>query len=395
MAAPLAGITVVDVSQNVAGPYAGQILGDLGASVVKVEPLRRGDDARHYGPPFWDGESCMFLSLNRNKRSIALDLKTDAGRRIVLDLCSRADVFVENYRPGVVERLGLGYDDLAGLNPALIYCSISGFGRTGPLRDLACNEPMAEAYGGYMSLTGEEDGPPVRSGASINDMGSGMWAALGVVAALVARAASGRGQRVDTSLFETQAAWLPYQLISYFATGEVLRRMGSGFPTVSPYQLFPTQDGHVLISAMNDKLWAALCPAIGLNELLDDPRFRTNPDRVRHRRELVPILSAHLVHRPTAHWVEVIRAAGVPCSPVRDLAEVAADPQLAAREMLVDLPHPSIGTVRLVAPPVKLSDTPLEVRQAPPLQGEHTAEILAELGYDAAAQRALREQGAI
>jgi crotonobetainyl-CoA:carnitine CoA-transferase CaiB-like acyl-CoA transferase len=395
MPAPLAGIRVVDVAQNLAGPYAGQVLGDLGASVIKVEPRGRGDDGRHFGPPFWGGESCFFLSANRNKRSIALDLKTAAGREIVRALCRDADVFIENYRPGVAERLGLGYEDLAALNPRLIYCSISGFGRHGPLRDRPCNEPIAEAYGGYMSLTGEPDGPPVRSGASINDMGSGMWAALGVVAALYVRATTGRGQRVDTARFETQVAWLPYQLISFFATGTPPRRMGSAFPTTAPYELFPTQDGHVLIAALNDRLWAALCQALDMPELRDDPRFRTNPDRVRNRAALVALLRARLAQRPTAHWVEVITAAGVPCSPVRDLAEVAADPQLAACQMLVTLPHPTIGEVRLVGPPVKLSETPLEVRLRPPLFGEHTAEILAELGYDAAAQERLRAQGVI
>lgn len=378
---PLAGVRVLDLTRILSGPFASMTLGDFGADVVKVERPVKGDDTRVWGPPFVRGESAYFLSTNRNKRSIELDLASDAGRAIAYRLASRADVVVENFRPGTAERLGLGYERLRADNPGLVYCSISGFGQTGPYRSRAGFDAVVQAMSGMMALTGEPDGVPTRPGLPVADLTAAMWAAFAIAAALFERTRSGCGQHIDVSLLDGQVAWMTYPLAGFLATGEEPARLGSAHATIVPYQPFATADGHVIIAAGNDKLWQGVCRVIGAPELADDPRFATNPDRVRGRAVLVPILEARLRTRPTAHWLAVLEAEGVPAAPILKVSEMAADPHLAARDMVIEMEHPRTGKVRTAGLPVRFSRTPGAVRRPPPHLGEHTDEILAEIGW--------------
>jgi formyl-CoA transferase/CoA:oxalate CoA-transferase len=395
MTTPLAGLTVLDLTQNVAGPYCTQILGDLGADVIKVERPGRGDETRAWAPPTWGPESALFLSFNRNKRSLALDVKASGARPVIERLVGRADVLVQSFRPGNAEALGFGAGRARALNPRLVYCSVTAFGTRGPLRDEPGYDPMMQGYTGFMRLTGHPGQPPVRAGTSLVDMGTGMWAALAVLAALRERDRTGRGAEVTTALFDTALAWIPYHLMGYLATGEVPQPQGSGAAMIVPYQAFPTADGWVMITTPTDQLFGRLCQALGRPELAADPRFRTNPDRVRHRQALIPALEASTRGRPSAALLAALRAAGVTAAPVQTVDEVVADPQTRASEMLVPTPRPDIPDLATVALPVRLDDVRPPVRQPPPRVGEHTAAILGELGLTPAEVAGLVDGGVV
>lgn len=377
-AGALAGIRVVDLTAQLAGPYCTMILGDLGADVIKIERPGRGDDARSF-PPHVNGEGAPFMTVNRNKRSVVLDLKDPGDLAACADLAAAADVVVENFRPGVVDRLGLGYDALAARNPGLIYCSISGFGQTGPWRDRGGFDLMAQAMSGLMSVCGPEDGPPHRLPPPVSDIGAGMYGAIGVLAALAARGRTGRGQRVDACLYDTAVAFGHYEAVGFLATGRPPERLGQGHRGAAPYQVFRTRDGWVTIGSATQPLWERLCRLLGREDLLQDPRFADNAGRVANRAALVAGLEAALAARTTDDWVAALDAAGIPVGPVRTYDEVLTGPQVAARRMVETVEHPSAGETRILGIPVKLSDTPGSVRRPAPRLGEHTAEVLAEL----------------
>ncbi|GIU94556.1 MAG: CoA transferase [Gaiellaceae bacterium] len=379
--APLAGTRVVDLTTSIAGPLCAEILAALGADVVKVERPDTGDDGRAWGPPFWNGESAMFLAVNAGKRSLAISLSDPRGREVILRLAERADVFLQSLRPGLAERLGLGPDDVRARNERLVYCSIGAYGRVGPLSSEPGYDALMQAAGGLISMTGEPGRPGVRIGSSLIDMGTGMWAALGIVAALLERERTGLGSVVDTSLYETALSYIGYHLVGYLADGTVPTRQGTVFPMVAPYQVLPTRDGELMVAGGNDRLFAALCDALELPELLADERFRTNPDRVAHREELVELLTARLRDRDSADWLERLREAGVPAAPVADVADVVHAPQTEALGILQPLPHPRIPDLRVPALPLSFDGERAGYETPPPAVGEHTAQILFELGY--------------
>jgi crotonobetainyl-CoA:carnitine CoA-transferase CaiB-like acyl-CoA transferase len=392
---PLAGVRVLDITASLAGPYATLILGALGADVVKVEHPERGDDTRAWGPPFWDGESAVFLAANANKRSLAVDLKAPAGLEAVLRLAERSDVLVQNLRPGLAERLGLGFDAVRARSPRIVYCSIGAFGKVGPLREHPGYDPLMQAAGGIMSVTGEPDGDPVRAGVSVVDQGTGMWAVIAILAALRARDQGAGAQLLDLSLYETAVNWLPYQMAGYLATGRVPRAMGTALGIISPYQAFAAADGWIMLAAGNDHQFAALCRTLGLSELVDDPRFRTNPDRVEHREALAERIAERVATEPAAVWLERLAQAGVPVAPVQDLAQVAAHPQTDALGLLQPLPHPAVPDQRLVALPISVDDERVRHRTPAPGLGEHTVSLLREAGYTDEEIEALRTAGTV
>jgi crotonobetainyl-CoA:carnitine CoA-transferase CaiB-like acyl-CoA transferase len=395
MPGPLAGLTVIDLTRVLSGPYCTMALADHGARVIKVEHPVRGDDTRHWGPPFIGAESAYFLSVNRNKESLTLDFKQPEGKAILERLLSSADVLVENFRPGTLDAAGLGAAALTERFPRLVYCSISGYGQTGPRRDEPGYDAVMQAEGGLMSITGDANGPSYRMGVAITDIVSGLFAAQGILAALVARDRTGRGQTVDIGMLDATAALLTYQAGNYFATGQVPARMGNRHPTIVPYESFQTADGDFVIAGGNDDIWRRLCTALELDALSTDPRFATNRDRSAHYDELRPILDRALRTRTRAEWVRRLGEVGVPCGSVRGVDEVLADPQLAAREMIPEVMHPTVGPVRVIASPVKLSETSSSVRTAPPVMGQHTDAVLGELGYDRNRIDALRSAGVI
>jgi crotonobetainyl-CoA:carnitine CoA-transferase CaiB-like acyl-CoA transferase len=392
---PLAGARVVDVTTSIAGPYCAEILAALGADVVKVERPDTGDDGRAWGPPFWNGESAMFLAVNAGKRSLAVSLRDERGLAAVLRLVDGADVFLQSLRPGLAERLGLGPDALRARNARLVYCSIGAYGGTGPLSQEPGYDALMQAAGGLVSMTGEPGRSGVRVGASLIDMGTGMWAALGVASALLERERTGTGTVVDTSLYETALAYVGYHLVGYLADGTVPTREGTAFPMVAPYQVFPTSDGELMVAGGNDRLYALVCEVLDLPDLVSDGRFRRNPDRVRNRDELVALLSARLRERTTAEWHELLTAAGVPAAPVADVGDVVTSEQTRALGFLQPVEHPTIPGLRLPALPLSFDRGRAQHASAPPLVGEHTAEILEEVGYTAEEIAALERDGVI
>ena len=377
----LGDVLVLDLSQNLAGPFCAQLLGDLGAEVIKVEPPATGDPSRAWGPPFWAGESPIFLSGNRNKRSLALDLKTPEGAEAVHRLVEKADVVVQSFRGGAAERLGLGYEDVHAVNPRAVYCSISAFGPRGPLRELPGYDPLMQAYAGLMSVNGNPEGPPARVGFSVVDMSTGLWAALAVMAALRERDASGQGRRVDVSLFEVALNWNAYHLLGYLGTGQVPGPLGSALGMIAPYEAFPTADGEIMIAAGNDALFRRLCIVLDAPALAEDARFSSNAARVAERDMLFEQIASRTLRSATDELEGKLRAAGVPCAPILDVAQVAELPQTRESGVLQEAAHGRIPGYRAVGVPFELAGERPAARRAPPLVGEHTAEVLAELGY--------------
>lgn len=392
---PLSGFTVIDLTRVLSGPYCTMQLADMGARVIKIEQPGKGDDTRAWGPPFVEGESSYFLSINRNKESLTLDLKNAAARRVLDALLDRADVLVENFRPGTMARLGLGYDEVAARWPRLVYCSISGFGQTGPRRAEAGYDAVMQAEGGLMSITGSGDGPPFRLGVAISDIVTGMFAAQGITLALLARERGGAGQLVDIGMLDATAALLTYQAGIYFATGTTPPRMGNRHPTIVPYETFPASDGEFVVAVGNDDQWRRFCDVIGAHGLITHERFATNRARVSNYHELRPHIVEHLRARTRAKWVKALKAAGVPCGSVRDVGEVLEDEQLRARGMIQEVEHAIAGAIRVLGVPIKLSSTPGSVRSAPPALGQHTDAILRELGISDSDVARMKSAGAV
>ena len=392
--AALDGIVVVDLTRTLAGPFCTMMLGDMGADVIKIEEPSHGDETRAW-TPFWNGVAAQFLSFNRNKRSITLNLKDSRAVDVCLKLASRADVMIESFRTGTAEKMGIGYEDVRRVNPRIVYCSISGFGRTGPLADKPGYDLIIQAYSGLMSTIGEPDGPPLRTGFSLVDLFAGMMAYGSITTALLARERTGEGQLIEASLLDGQVATLSYHAVGHLATGRVPGRMGSGHPSIVPYQAFPSSDGFFILGCANDGLWRRLCPAVGRDDLTDDPKFKTNTDRVQHRGELESILSEHFLTRTTAEWVGAIGDAGVPCGPINRVSDVVEDPQVLARNMMVSIPHPQVPDLKVPGSPLKLAETPPTIRRYPPLLGEHNKEILDELGYSEEEMARLEEEDVI
>jgi crotonobetainyl-CoA:carnitine CoA-transferase CaiB-like acyl-CoA transferase len=390
---PLDGLTVLDLTRVVAGPYCTMLLADMGARVIKIEQPGQGDPTRGWGPPFLNGESAYFLSVNRNKESVTLDFKRPDGRAILDQLIARSDVVVENFRPGKLAKLGLDYATLGPRHPRLVYCSVSGFGHAGPREREAGYDAVIQAESGLMSVTGAADGPPFRLGVAIADIASGMFAAQGVTLALFVRERTGRGQAVDVAMLDSATALLTYQAAIYFATGSAPHRRGNRHPTIAPYDTFAAADGDFMLAVGTDDQWRAFCRVA---EIDHDERFATNRQRVVGYDELEPIVAARLREGTRQHWIDRLKAVGVPCGLVRDIHEAFADPQLAAREMIADVEHQTIGSLRLLGVPIKLSATPGAVASAPPMLGEHTDAVLHEvLGLPHDHIRALRVQGVV
>jgi crotonobetainyl-CoA:carnitine CoA-transferase CaiB-like acyl-CoA transferase len=392
---PLDGVRVLDLSRALAGPFCSQMLGDLGADIIKIEQPGVGDTARAWGPPYEGGESSYFLSINRNKRSVAVNLNDPRGVDILRRLVVQSDIMLENFVPGRLERVGLDYESCRRLKPELIYCSISGFGQVGPERGRAAYDQIMQGLGGIMSVTGEPDGPPTRIGIAIADIMAGMFAAYAITAALRHRECTGEGQMIDTSLLEGQLAMMTYQAARYFATGEVPQPVGNRHPSIVPYGVYCAADMYFNLAVGTDDLWRRFCKALDLTDLLDDPRFATNHERVKHRDALNPILEAFFAAHPLSEIETPLTAAGVPCGAVRDLHTIFTDPQVAALETVRAINHPTAGSIRVVGPPYRFSATPAEIRLPPPLLGQHTNEVLRSLGYNAQKLMALREAGVI
>ncbi|MCI3950589.1 MAG: hypothetical protein K0R53_74 [Burkholderiales bacterium] len=404
---PLTGIRVLDMSRVLAGPWAGQIFADLGAEVIKVERPGKGDDTRGWGPPFLKdksgaetSESAYFMSTNRGKKSITLDIAMPEGQRIARELAQRSDVLLENYKVGDLARYGLDYAALSELNPRLVYCSITGFGQTGPYRDRAGYDFMIQGMGGLMSMTGERDdlpgGGPQKVGVAVADLMTGMYSTVAVLSALYERQSSGKGQHIDMALLDTQVAWLANQNTNYLVGGQVPVRVGNAHPNIVPYQTFPTADGNVIVAIGNDAQFSRFCEAADIPELPLDARFRNNATRVANRDACVSAIAAATRKKTTSEWIERLEPLGIPCGPIYRLDQVFAHPQVEHRRLKVDVPHPLAGTVPLVANPIKFSRTPQRYDTPPPLLGQHTDEVLRELlGRSEAAIATLRASGVI
>lgn len=395
MAGPLDGIQVLDLSRALAGPYCSQMLSDMGADVLKVEQPGIGDTTRAWGPPFQGGESSYFLSVNRNKRSIALDVRDERGKDVLRRLIARSDVLLENFVPGTLDRLGFDYDACRAIRPDLIYCAVSGFGQIGPERERAAYDQILQGLGGIMSFTGDVGGPPMRVGVAIADIMAGMFAAYAVAAALFHRQRTGEGQMIDTSLLDGQLALLTYQAGRYFATGESSRNTGNMHPTIVPYGMYHAADGYFNLAVGTDDLWRRFCGAMDLEDLCDDPRFSSNARRLANREALQSILEPLFASMRVAEIEARLVAVGVPCGAVHTLQEVFSNPQVAALGSVHELEHPTAGTIKVVGPPYRMSASPASVRTPPPLLGEHTDAVLHELGYSADEIRALHADGVV
>jgi crotonobetainyl-CoA:carnitine CoA-transferase CaiB-like acyl-CoA transferase len=387
----LAGLRVIDLTQVMAGPFCTMLLADMGADVVKVETPGSGDPSRRMDPITESGESGAFLSVNRNKRGIAINLKTEPGLDILRRLVGGADVFVENFRPGVTERLDIDYGSLSGINPRLVYCSISGFGQTGPYSHRGGFDLIAQGMSGLMSVTGVPGGEPVKCGIPVTDLGAGLFATYGILVALIARGGTGLGQLVDTSLFEAGLGLSVWEATEYFYTGRTPQPTGSAHRLSAPYQAFRTSDGYVTVGGDGERHWPRFCKIIDQEALVDDPRFRTNSARLVHLGELVPLIESRTTLESTAYWLERLEQEGVPAGPINSVPQALADPHTEARDMVIEVEHPLAGATSALGPVVKLSATPAAVGRPAPCLGEHTDEVLGELGIDSARLQALRE----
>ena len=407
MPGALSHLRVLDLSRVLAGPWAGQILADLGAEVIKIERPGVGDDTRHWGPPFASnaagestGEAAYYLSANRNKQSLTVDFTQAEGQRIVRELAAKADILIENFKVGGLAAYGLDYTALKELNPKLIYCSITGFGQNGPYAKRAGYDFMIQGLGGLMSLTGraadEEGAGPVKVGVALTDILTGLYSTAAILAALASREQTGAGQHIDMALLDVQVACLANQAMNYLTTGTAPKRLGNAHPNIVPYQDFPTADGDFILTVGNDSQFRKFCEVAGLTALADDPRFSSNKARVAHRGELIPLIRQATVFKTTAEWIDALERAGVPCGPINDLAQVFADPQVQARGLRFELPHALAGSVPQVASPIRLSATPIQHRNAPPLLGEHTEQVLQQwLGMSAEQIAGLRAAGVL
>ena len=396
MTTPLHNIRVIDLTEALAGPYCGMMLGDLGADVIKVERPQQGDQARRYGPPFVAGESPYFMSLNRNKRSLTLDIQTAEGQKILRQLLLSADIFLLNMpRQASWKKYGIDYETISAENPAIIYAAISGYGHTGPKAGAPGYDVIAQAEAGTMSLTGEPDGQPMRFPTPMADMTTGLYAVIGILAALQARSQNGRGQLLDLSLVESQATWLTNLVPGYFLTGQPPTRLGNAHPMIVPYRVYQAKDKAFNVGVATEGLWQRFCEAVERPDLTNDPRFKTNPDRVQNRHLLEPILDEHFAARDAAEWLEKLKAVRVPCGPVNSLPEILNDEHYLARGGVVEMEHPAVGVFKMLGNPIHFSETPPEYNRYPPMLGEHTAEILGELGYTAEAVEGFREGGIV
>jgi crotonobetainyl-CoA:carnitine CoA-transferase CaiB-like acyl-CoA transferase len=375
MDAALSDVIVLDLSRVFAGPYCTMMLGDMGATVIKVEQPGKGDDTRQFGPPYVAGESAYYLGLNRNKHSITLDFYNPAHKKRLFELIETATVLVENFRPGTLERQGLGYEVLHALNPGLIYCSISGYGQDGPYANRPGYDFVAQAESGIMSVTGDIDGEPQRVGSPVGDTSAGMFACMSILAALYVRKSTGKGQHIDISLFESAVSLLGNVSSNYLISGEEAVRYGNGHPNIVPYQAFRTRDGYIVVSCGNDRLYQSFCRLIDRADLAADPRFATNPQRVRNRKELIPVLQERFLQRDTADWLAELRVFGIPCGPINTVSQVYSDEQLQARGFIWECEHPTAGAIKLSGSPMHFSDTPTRLYKAPPLLGEDNAEL--------------------
>ncbi len=391
----LEGITVVDLTQNIAGPFCTQLLGDFGATVFKIERPGLGDDSRRWAPPYWGEESASFLAYNRNKKSVCIELNHPRGLEVVLSMVEKADVFVHSLKPQSARARGLSYENLRARNPRLIFCAISGFGSHGPFSELPGYDPILQAYTGHMSITGNPDEPPVRMGAPVIDMGTGMWAFIGILIALMERQKTGKGSEINTSLLETGVVWTTLLMAGYLASGEVPEKVGSRSPLVAPYEAFEARDGWIMIAAGNDNLFRALCRVLEMPELSRDPRFSTNADRVRNRDELHRLIQARIETRRCHEWANALRAAGVPCSPINSLAQVCADEQVKAMELIKEIKTLRVPGFKIIDLPVAINGERATVGALPPRLGEHTDEVLRWAGFDANEITELRRQNVI
>jgi crotonobetainyl-CoA:carnitine CoA-transferase CaiB-like acyl-CoA transferase len=395
---PLKGLRVLDLTRVLAGPTCTQMLGDLGAEVIKIERPEAGDDTRGFAPPYWPEtrESAYFLGVNRNKQSVTLDIARPEGQAVIHRLLEHSDILVENFKVGALAKYGLGYEQLKAKHPRLIYCSITGFGQTGPYAPRPGYDALIQAMGGVMSLTGEPKGSPQKVGVPVADLFAGLYGCIGILAALNHRHATGQGQHIDIGMLDTHVAWLANQGMNYLATGENPPRLGNQHPNISPYQEFPTKDGYIILAIGNDPTFERFCRAFGVAHLLEDPRFTTNAKRVENRDLVTETLTPVMRSRTTAEWVEALEREKIGCGPINTLKDVFADPHVRAREMVVRMPHGSGVEISVIANPVKLSATPPDYRSPPPVLGEHTQAVLGGLlGMDEAEIAALREKGVL
>ena len=396
MTKALEGIRVLDLTRALAGPFCTLMLGDNGADVIKIEIPGSGDDTRKWGPPFIGDESAYFLSINRNKRSLTLNLQDPKAQDVFMKLAKDSDVVVENFTPGVMDRFGLGYEAVKAVNPNVVYCSISGFGQYGPYRSRPAYDQIMQGVGGLMSITGEPDGEPQKIGIAVTDIGAGMWSAFAITTALHHRDKTGEGQYIDISMLDAQVAWLTYQAAFFFANDEPPKRMGAAHPTLVPYQAFMCSDGkYINVAVGSERIWERFCQGMGREDLKDHPDYSVNSVRVAHRGAIVSMLQEIFLTRPVSEWVEDLQAANVPCGPINDLADVFADPQVLARDMLQEMPHPTLGTIKQTGLPIKFSRTPGGLDRHPPLLGEHNQEILSSLGYSDADVQSLKDASVI
>jgi crotonobetainyl-CoA:carnitine CoA-transferase CaiB-like acyl-CoA transferase len=372
---------VLDLTRVLAGPYCTMILGDLGAEILKVEAPGGSDETRYWGPPFKNGVSAYFLCTNRNKKSMTVNLKTEEGKEIIKKLVKKSDVVIHNFKTGTMEKFGLGYEDLFNINPSIIYCSITGFGETGPYKNLPGYDFIIQAISGLMSITGNEQTGPIKVGVAITDILTGLYACIGIQAALYEREKSGIGQKLDLSLFDSAISSLVNVASNYLISGKIPKRLGNIHPNIVPYQTFKTLDGEMVIAVGNDKQFQTLCSILGLKDVLEDERFTTNAKRVEHRGHLIPLLQEALKKKPTAYWQKACNENGIPCGPINNLDQLFQDPQVKERQLLVTVEHPIAGNINLVGSPLKFSKTPIRIRLHPPMPGEHTEKILKDLEY--------------